>query len=88
MRKWDVYEDDLPAELRGVYDIVHVRFFLCVIRDGDPRPLLRNLLMMLSMFDFLSHSLHPVEIRGPTARSPRKYINIFDKASFYVHKTP
>jgi hypothetical protein len=54
MRKWDVYEDDLPAELRGVYHFLHVRFFLYVIRDGDPKPLLKKLLTMLSMFDFWS----------------------------------
>ena len=48
MRKWDVY-DALPPELVGRYDVVHVRFFLCVVRDGDPRSLLRKFIKILSM---------------------------------------
>ncbi|MCJ1454376.1 hypothetical protein MMC28_004729 [Mycoblastus sanguinarius] len=46
MHKWDVY-DDLPDEYLGRFDLVHVRFFLCVVRDSDPGVLLKRLLLML-----------------------------------------
>lgn len=47
IRKLDIYKP-LPEELVGKYDIVHVRLFICVIKDNDPVPVLTNLLKMLS----------------------------------------
>lgn len=38
----------IPDELFHIYDIVRVRLFLSVIRDGDQRPVLNNILTMLS----------------------------------------
>ena len=38
----------IPEELKGKYDIVHVRLFLAVVQDDDPTPILRNLMDMLS----------------------------------------
>lgn len=40
----------IPQELHGKYDIVHVRLFLFVIQNGDPRPLLDNAMHMLSKY--------------------------------------
>lgn len=47
IRKLDIFEP-LPEELVGKYDIVHVRLFLCVVRNDDLVPVLTNLLKMLS----------------------------------------
>lgn len=49
VRKLDILKP-LPEELLGQYDIVHVRLFICVIRDDDPVPVLTNLLKMLSEY--------------------------------------
>lgn len=38
----------IPEELKGKYDLVHVRLFLAVVQDDDPTPILRNLVDMLS----------------------------------------
>lgn len=47
LRELDLYEP-LPAELEGIYDVVHLRLFFVVIRNDDPGPVLRNMLRMLS----------------------------------------
>ena len=39
---------EIPEELRGVYDVVQLRLFQVVVRDGDAMPLLRNAMRMLS----------------------------------------
>lgn len=39
---------DLPEELNAKFDIVHIRAFGLVVKGGDPGPLLKNLLKMLS----------------------------------------
>ena len=39
--------EELPEDLIGQFDLVHVRLFMFVI--SDPRPLLKNLIRMLSM---------------------------------------
>lgn len=47
----------IPEELIGKYDVVHVRLFLCVVQDDDPRPLLKIILKMLSKYisAFITH---------------------------------
>ena len=44
---FDVF-GEIPDELVGKFDVVHIRFSLCVIRRNDPEPLLKNLIKMLS----------------------------------------
>ena len=39
---------DVPKELVGVYDVVQLRLFQVVVKDGDPGLLLRNVVSMLS----------------------------------------
>ncbi len=39
----------IPETLLGRYDIVHVRFFILVIENNDPGPVLENLMRLLSM---------------------------------------
>ncbi|KAL9561406.1 hypothetical protein ACKAV7_014761 [Fusarium commune] len=43
----DVLARPLPAELQGIFDVVHVRAFLSIIRHGDLAPLLTSVLALL-----------------------------------------
>lgn len=47
LRALDICEG-IPEELLGIYDVVHVRHFLLVVKD-DPVDLLKNLVALLSM---------------------------------------
>lgn len=40
--------DDMPEELNATFDIVHVRALAVIVKGGDPGPLIKNLLKMLS----------------------------------------
>ena len=40
--------DEVPPELVGKFDVVHVRALAVVVQKGDPNPLLRSLRRMLS----------------------------------------
>ncbi|MCJ1469465.1 hypothetical protein MMC07_008098 [Pseudocyphellaria aurata] len=42
LRHWNIL-DDTPKDLRGKYDIVHVRLLVLVVENSDPRPTIRNL---------------------------------------------
>ncbi|KAI9642303.1 hypothetical protein NHQ30_009105 [Ciborinia camelliae] len=39
----DIFEP-IPEQLRGQYDVIHISLLCLVIRDGDPRPVLDNVL--------------------------------------------
>jgi SAM-dependent methyltransferase len=43
----DAFNEDLPAEHIGVYDVVHVRAFASVVKEDNPGPILRNAYKML-----------------------------------------
>jgi hypothetical protein len=60
IRKVDLY-GPLPEDLVGVYDVIHLRLFLVVIRDDDPVPVLRNLLKMLKPGGWIHWSEHNME---------------------------
>lgn len=52
----------LPPELENQYDLVHLRLLLLVVRDNDPRPILRNALRMLKKGGYLQwDELNPWE---------------------------
>lgn len=38
----------LPADLVGKYDVVHVRLFVCIVKNDDPVFMLTNLIKLLS----------------------------------------
>jgi len=40
--------DDIPEDLINKFDIVHIRAFALIIKFGNPGPLLKNLLKLLS----------------------------------------
>ncbi|KAF5875170.1 putative umta methyltransferase family protein [Botrytis fragariae] len=44
---------DYASEFHEQYDIVHARFWLCVVNDPDARPLLRKLLSLLKPGGYL-----------------------------------
>lgn len=46
-REMDIFSEELPEDVVGVFDVVHIRLFLCVISSGDPIPLLKNLMKLL-----------------------------------------
>lgn len=48
---------DIPEELVGVYDIVHIRHFIFVLLDDDLKPVLTNLIRLLSTLLFKSFSI-------------------------------
>jgi hypothetical protein len=48
VREWDAFTE-VPEDLVGQFDIVNLRLFGFVIQ-GDPQPVLRNLIRLLSMF--------------------------------------
>lgn len=43
---------DVPVALQGKYDLVHVRLFLTVVKDNDPRPILNKMYRLLSQSFF------------------------------------
>jgi SAM-dependent methyltransferase len=47
LRQWDML-GDVPDDMVGIYDIVHVRLVMLVIKDNDPVPLIKNLCKLLS----------------------------------------
>lgn len=53
----DIHKE-IPEELKGKYDIVHVRLFLTVVKNDDPLPILKNLMDMLKPGGYLQWSEH------------------------------
>ena len=52
LRTWNVF-DDVPEDMLGVYDVVHVRLLVLVVENSDPRPIVRNLSRMLKPGGYL-----------------------------------
>ncbi|MCJ1431029.1 hypothetical protein MMC27_000379 [Xylographa pallens] len=46
IHKLDIY-GEIPRRFYGQYDIIHVRFFLCVVIQSNPKALLERLMVML-----------------------------------------
>ena len=42
--------DDLPQDMIAKFDVVHIRAFAAVVKSGDPGPLMRNLIKLLSEY--------------------------------------
>lgn len=54
LSEWDLFSPAPPqAEMLGRYDVVHVRLLLVVVRDEDPRPVIRSLLSLLKPGGYL-----------------------------------
>lgn len=50
LSKLDIFEP-LPEELKGRYDVVHLRFFMTVARDDNMQIVIKNLKDMLSEYN-------------------------------------
>lgn len=48
LQKLDIF-GDIPEELIGKYDIVHMQLFIFIVKE-DPAPLLQTLIKLLSKF--------------------------------------
>ena len=46
-----------PEHLVGKYDVVHIRCFVCIVKNNDPSGLLANLVRMLSTLSSRSLSM-------------------------------
>ncbi|EFR01487.1 hypothetical protein MGYG_04495 [Nannizzia gypsea CBS 118893] len=46
LRQWDIF-DDVPEEMIGKYDIVHLRLLILVVENSDPRPIIQKVHKML-----------------------------------------
>ena len=44
--------EPVPEEYKGKYDVVHIRFFTPVVRNGDPGSVIRTALDLLSRLLF------------------------------------
>lgn len=51
-RVWNMFED-VPDDLHGKYDIVHIRLVYLMIQNDDPLPIIRNLIKMLKPNGYL-----------------------------------
>lgn len=52
LRTWNAM-NDVPSDLVGQYDLVHVRLLVLVVDNSDPRPMLRNLITLLKPGGYL-----------------------------------
>jgi len=49
LRHWDMFTE-VPEDLVAVYDVVHIRLVMLVLKDNNPVPLIQNLLKLLSKY--------------------------------------
>ena len=52
LKTWNIF-DDVPEEMVGIYDVVHVRLVVLVVRKSDIRNVIRKLLRMLKPNGFI-----------------------------------
>ncbi|KAI0421652.1 hypothetical protein F5X98DRAFT_361155 [Xylaria grammica] len=52
MHTWDIFEEP-PSQFCGFFDIVRVRLITVVVRNNDPRPVLKNLTKLLKPGGYL-----------------------------------
>ncbi|KXS95961.1 hypothetical protein AC578_8091 [Pseudocercospora eumusae] len=68
--------DPVPTHLVGRYDIVHIRLFMLVVENGDPTPLLRQLLKLLKPGGYLQWqeydpSMDKLMLADPRTSAPK-----------------
>ena len=73
MRAWDMFED-VPEDLVGRFDVVHVRLVLLVIPNNDAVPVIKNLAKMLKpsghlQWEELNSFEHRVVTVSPSIRT-------------------
>ncbi|MCJ1359592.1 MAG: hypothetical protein MMC33_009594 [Icmadophila ericetorum] len=73
MRTLDVY-DPIPEDLIGQYDIIHIRYFICVVRDSNPAALPQTFLKMLKPNGWLQWSEIDLKTIEICAASPQTVV--------------
>ena len=56
LSKLDIFKP-LPEQLKGKYDVVHLRFFMTVISDDNMHIVMKNLKEMLSEYEIVQTEL-------------------------------
>ena len=81
--------DEIPPNLIGAFDIVHIRAFAAVIKGGDADPLTRNVLKLLSTIVCFHISLDHQANSYPGIE-PGGYLqwDEFDTTTFAAHEPP
>ena len=75
LRTWDIF-DEVPEELLGRFDLVHVRLLVLVVQKGDPRPIIRNLFKLLKpggylQWDDLNYPDTHIRVVGNSSDTPK-----------------
>ena len=65
LSKLDIFKP-LPEELKGKYDVVHLRFFMAVAVDDNVHIVIKNLKNMLSKYNIIL--IRPLLVRGSESR--------------------
>ena len=52
LSEWDLF-DNVPKEMLGGYDVVHVRLVFFAVRNEDLRPIIWNLIRLLKLGGYL-----------------------------------
>jgi hypothetical protein len=74
---------ELPEHVKGRYDVVHVRLFLCVIRDNDPKSVIRNLMGMLKSGGYIQWEEYDLTSgRIKTATEDQSFQNFTEAVHF------
>ena len=60
-----------PEHLVGKYDIVHLRLFLIVVNENDPKPFLNHCMRLLSMCEMFLATFEIVESFTDSIRTRR-----------------
>ncbi|KAL1970615.1 hypothetical protein VTN77DRAFT_4259 [Rasamsonia byssochlamydoides] len=74
LRQWNIFED-VPSDLVGKYDLVHVRLLVLVLSALDPKPVIRNLLQLVKHGGYLQWdeldcvNMHVKKV-DPSVRAP------------------
>ncbi|KAL8726623.1 MAG: hypothetical protein Q9181_005972 [Wetmoreana brouardii] len=77
----------IPEDLVGRYDIVHARLFFLVVRNGDPIPLLQNLIKLLKPGGYIQWVEIDADSRRAAHLTPVSYtkdmVALFDSMNRY-----
>jgi len=69
----DAFTPDLPADLVGAFDVVHIRTISSVVKDNNVQPLITNLVKMLKPGGYLQWDEY--DTSALTTRSPNASIS-------------
>ncbi|KAF7871876.1 hypothetical protein EAF04_003983 [Stromatinia cepivora] len=83
----DIFES-IPEKLRGQYDVIHISLLCLVIRDGDPRSVLDNLLTLLKPGGYIQWKENDFSEIYCTSTSPDISANDLKNLRKWVYEVP